>query len=90
MAYGFYPFVGWMIFWIAFVLGIILFIKTRKMYNIFYLISIALYIFTVSFMIDVFSFAKFGILTTLIVSAIAFMLLGYYLSRIFSDDKKRR
>tara|TARA_Y100000310_G_C20431739_1_gene691813 strand:- start:366 stop:635 length:270 start_codon:yes stop_codon:yes gene_type:complete len=86
MAYGFYPFVGWATFWVAFIAGIILFIKYRKLYNIFYLVSIALYIFTTSFMIDVFEFGKFGILTTLIISAILFMLLGFYLSKVLHDE----
>ena len=74
---------GWGIFWIALILGIILFAKYKKMYIVFYLISIALYIFTAGFVIDAFSLGRFGILSTLVISAIIFMILGYYLSRVF-------
>ena len=83
-----YPIVGWLVFWIAFVAGITLFIIYRKLYNIFYLVSISLYIFTIAFMIDVFNFGKIGILSTLVFSAVIFMLIGYYLSLVFSKDKK--
>lgn len=79
-----YPFVGWTVFWIAFVAGIILFILYKKLYTIFYLVSIALYIFTIAFMIDVFNFPSIGILATLVFSALLFMLLGFYLSKVLN------
>jgi hypothetical protein len=78
-----YPFLGWGIFWISLVASIILFAIYKKMYPIFYLISIALYVFTCGFAINVFEFGKLQILTTLLFSAILFMGLGYYFSKIF-------
>jgi len=80
MGYGFYPFLGWSIFVIGFVIAIILFAIYRRLYSVFYLISICLYIFTIGFMIDVFEFKQLGILISLVISAILFMVLGYYLS----------
>lgn len=80
-----YPILGWGTFWVALIIGIILFVKSKKFYPIIYLISISLYIFTAGFMIDVFEFERLGIMTTLILSAIIFMVLGYYFSRIFKD-----
>ncbi len=87
MAYGFYPFLGWSVFFISFVIAIILFGKYKKLYPVFYLISIALYIFTAGFAIDVYQFGRFGILGTLVLSAIIFMLLGFYLSKIMHDER---
>ena len=83
MVYGFYPFLGWTVFWISSIIGIILFISYKKMYPVLYLISVSLYIFTAGFMIDVFEFSRFGILSTLVLSTLIFMLLGYYLSKVF-------
>ena len=87
MAYW-YPFLGWGVFWISFVVSLILFFKYKKLYPVFYLISVALYIFTAGFAIDVFEFGKLGILMTLVLSAILFMLLGYYLSKVIHLDSK--
>lgn len=88
MAYGFYPFLGWSVFFIGFIIAIVLFAKYRKLHPVFYLISTCLYIFTAGFTIDVFELGKFGILTTLVLSAIIFMILGFYLSRIISSDRR--
>ena len=46
------------------------------------MISMALYIFTAGFVIDVFNLKKLGILTILVLSAAVFMILGYYLSKV--------
>ena len=83
----FYPILGWGIFWISFVVAIILYSIYRKLYTVIYLISVALYIITAGFMIDAFELGRFGILTTLVVSAILFMLLGYCFSQVL--DLKR-
>jgi len=83
----FYQILGWGVFWISLILAIVLFSVYKKLYPVFYLISIALYIYTAGFMIDTFSFGKFGILTTLVVSAVIFMILGYYLSKVFRSNK---
>jgi len=77
-----YPFLGWGVFWISFVVAIILFSIYKKLYIIFYLVSVSLYIFTAGFMVDVFEFGKLGILTTLVASALIFMVLGFYLSKV--------
>ncbi len=87
MGYGFYPFLGWGVFWICFVIAIILFGKFKRLYPVFYLISVGLYIFTVGFMIDVFEFKEFGVLGSLVISAIVFMLLGFYLSKVVHLQK---
>jgi hypothetical protein len=91
--YHWYPALGWFTFFVTFVVGIILYANFKKFYNIFYLISVALYVFTAGFMIDVFDFSKLGILLTLSASALIFMLLGYYLSTVFgsesSENRKR-
>ena len=76
------PILGWGIFWITFVVAIILFAIYKKMYIIFYLISVSLYIFTAGFMIDAFELGKLGILATLLFSALVFMGLGFYRSKV--------
>ncbi|MBT3643004.1 hypothetical protein HN604_03970 [archaeon] len=86
MAYGFYPFLGMALFWISLIIGIILFANYKKIYPVFYMISVALYIFTAGFAIDVFNIAKFGILSILVISAIIFMGLGHYFSKIVHHE----
>jgi hypothetical protein len=82
MGFGFYPILGWGVFWIGFIVSIILFAKYKKLYPVLYLMAVALYIFTAGFAIDVFEFGKFGILITLVFSAVLSMMLGYYLSQV--------
>jgi len=77
-----YPVLGWAVFWIGLIAAIVLFAIYRKFYPVFYLVSIALYIFTIGFMIDVFDIGRLGILLTLVFSAIIFMVLGFYLSKV--------
>lgn len=77
-----YPALGWTIFWIVLILAIIMFATYKKFYPVMYLVSVALYIFTVGFTIDVFEIGKGGILMTLILSAIIFIVLGVYFSRV--------
>lgn len=81
----FYEVIGWGVFWISLILAIILFAKYKKLSYVFYLVSVSLYIYTAGFMIDVFNFQRFGILTTLVVSALVFIGLGYYLSKVLGD-----
>lgn len=86
-----YPFLGWFDFIVSLVIGIIIFVKVRKFYPVFYLMSISLYVFTAGFYIDVYDLSKGGILGVLVVSAILFMLIGWYFSKIFqSDEVKKR
>ncbi|MFH1586044.1 MAG: hypothetical protein ABIB79_04710 [archaeon] len=82
-----YPILGWGVFWISFVVAIILFAIYKKFYPIMYLISIALYIFTAGFTIDVFELQRLGILSVLVFSAIVFMALGFYLSKVLHLEK---
>jgi uncharacterized membrane protein YvlD (DUF360 family) len=84
---AFYPFLGWSVFWISFITAIIIFIKHKKLYPVMYLISIALYVFTSGFVIDVFELEKLGILTVLVSSAIIFMGLGHYFSKVLHLNK---
>ena len=79
---AFYSLAGWGVFWIALILSIILFAKYKKLYTVFYVISIALYIFTTIFFIEAFKLQEFGILSVLVVSAIIFMAIGFYLSKV--------
>jgi hypothetical protein len=51
--------------------------------------SVALYIFTASFMIDVFHLGKLAILATLVFSAVIFMVLGYYLSQVLYPEHEK-
>lgn len=53
------------------------------------MISMALYIFTAGFMVDVFDFGKLGILTVLVISSMVFMALGYYLSKVLNLEHKK-
>ncbi|RMD67197.1 hypothetical protein D6817_02200 [Candidatus Pacearchaeota archaeon] len=78
----FYQALGVGVFFIGAVVAIVLFSIYKKIYPVFYVLSVALYIFTAGFVIDVYHFGRFGILLTLIFSAIIFMFLGYYLSRV--------
>jgi len=78
-----YPILGYGIFWIALVVAIIMYAMKRKWHPIMYLISVALYIFTVGFVIDVFQFSKNGILLILAFSALVMIGLGLYLSKKF-------
>ncbi len=80
------PVLGWGLFWVSLILGIVLFAVKKKIYPVIYVISIALYIFTAGFLIDEFKLQKGGILMTLIFSAVIFMLAGYYFSRVMKDD----
>lgn len=81
-----YPFLGWIVFWIGLIIAIVLFSSHKKVYSIFYLVSICLYIFTTGFMIDVWDFGRSAILLTLVISAVLFMGLGYYFSIVFSKS----
>lgn len=82
----FYQVMGWLVFWISLVLAVILFGKYKKLYPVFYLLSVALYIYTAGYIIDIFSLGKLGILAILVVSAGIFMILGYYLSTVLKED----
>ena len=81
-----YPVLGWIVFWIALVVAIIMFAKTKKFHPVMYLSSVALYIFTIGFAIDVFNMGKLGILSLLIFSAIIFIAIGFYFSRAAGEQ----
>ena len=78
-----YPFLGYGVFWIALIVAIILFAMKRKWHPLMYLISVSLYIFTIGFVIDVFSLSKNWVLLLLALSAIVMIAMGYYLSNRF-------
>ncbi len=82
-----YPVLGWGVFWIGMIISIILLAINKKLYQVLYLVSVCLYIFTAGFIIDTFNLGKFGILGVLVFSALLFMLLGFYLSKVFSNKK---
>ena len=53
-----------------------------------YLISVALYIFTIGFVIDAFDIGKNGVLILLAFSAVVFILLGIYFGSKFNKEKE--
>ena len=91
MAYGeWYPFLGWSVFIISFIVALIMYSHMKKFYSIFYMISISLYIFTAGFFIDVYDLAKGGVLSVLVLSAVLFMFAGWYFSKIFKGSNLKR
>ncbi|MSS74295.1 hypothetical protein EXS72_01510 [Candidatus Pacearchaeota archaeon] len=85
-----YPFLGWSTLTISTILAIILYVIYRKLYPLFYLISISLYVFTAGFIIDVFNLPKGAILMVLVVSALLFMWMGLHFSKIFQSDNLKK
>lgn len=85
MVYSFWlaPF-GWGIFFIGLIVAIVLYAIKRKFYPVMYLVSIATYIFTIGFVIDAFDLNKNWVLLLLALSAIIFMVLGWYFGKKFS------
>jgi len=79
---------GWGIFFLGLVGAIILFAVKRKFASVMYLVSIATYIFTVGFVIDAFDIGKNGVLLLLALSAVIFILLGFYFSTKFKKEKE--
>ena len=86
----FYGILGGFLFFVSLIVAIVLFAVYKKVYPVFYLISVALYIFTAGFAIDVFNIERFGILAILLFSAILFMFIGYYLSQVFHLQKSSK
>jgi len=84
-----YPILGWGVFWIALIVSIILYATKRKWYPILYIISVSIYVYTVSFVIDAFDLSKNWILLILAFSAILMILLGLYLSKKFKSTKRK-
>ncbi|OGI14749.1 hypothetical protein A3K63_02635 [Candidatus Micrarchaeota archaeon RBG_16_49_10] len=83
-----YTALGYGLFWVGLVVSIILYAVKRKWYPIVYVISVALYIFTVTFVIEAFSLSKNWILLLLALSSALMIGVGVYLSRRFKEDKK--
>jgi len=83
-----YQVLGWLTFWIGLIIAIVLFSSSKKIYPVFYLASICLYIFTMGFAIDVFEFGKTARLATFVFTALLFMFLGYYLSKVLIHHEK--
>ena len=76
-----YPVVGHFSFWVGLIISIIIYSIKRKWYPILFIISVALYIFTVGFIMDVFALSRDGILLMLVLSAAAMIGMGFYLSK---------
>ncbi|MEK6800308.1 MAG: hypothetical protein AABY10_01820 [Nanoarchaeota archaeon] len=88
---GYSPYLGifgWGIFFIGVVVAIVLFAIKKKFYPVMYLVSIALYIFTVGFVMDIFDMGKNGVLLMLALSACFFILAGMYFSHKFKNRKE--
>ena len=90
MVYSYWlaPF-GWGIFFIGLVVAIILYAVKQKFYPVMYLVSIATYIFTIGFVIDAFDLGKNVVLLLLGLSAVIFILLGFYFSKKFEKVKEK-
>lgn len=84
-----YQFVGYSLFWVGLIVSVILYAIKRKWHPIMYMISVALYVFLVCFIIDVYQLKKNGILLILSISALIMLGLGYYLNKKFSKVSKR-
>ncbi len=84
-----YPILGYGAFWIGAIVSLILYLVKRKWYPIMYLISVALYIFTIGFVIDVFNLSKNWILGILALSATIMLGMGYYVSQRFQKKSKK-
>ncbi|VVB78060.1 Uncharacterised protein [uncultured archaeon] len=88
MAYSYWlSSLGWGVFFIGLVVAIILFSIKRRFYPVMYLASIALYIFTVGFIIDAFDLGKNSILLLLALSSILFIGAGVWFSHKFQNMK---
>ena len=83
-----YPFLGWGVFWIGLIVAIILYALKKKWYPILYLISVCLYIFTIGFIIDIYSFGTNGTLGMLALSALIMIGIGWYLSKKVKELKR--
>ncbi len=81
MAYYWYPFLGYGIFWLGLVASIFIFAIKRKWFPIMYLITISLYIFTVGFVINVFDLGKNWTLLILAFSSLLMILLGFSIAK---------
>lgn len=80
-----YAALGYVVFWFALIISIILYVAKRKWYPVMYLLSVSLYVFTAGFVIDVFDLTKDGILLVFAFSAVVMISLGAYLSKKFRD-----
>ena len=78
---------GWGIFFIGLVVAIILFAIRKRFYPVMYLVSTALYIFSVGFIIDAFDFERNGIFSMLAISTVVFIGVGWYVGRKFEKMK---
>ncbi len=84
----FYPVLGGAVFALSLLGAIILYSVTRKWYPVFYVLSIALYIYTVGYVIDVFDLQKDFIFLVLLVSAGVMLLVGWYLNKRLRQGRK--
>jgi hypothetical protein len=82
--------IGWLVFIVGAIAGLFIFNRYRKLYPLFYLISLCIYIFTIAFAIDVFNLGRSIILLLLALSAVVFLALGFYLSRILPEDLSKK
>jgi len=71
---------GFLIFFIAIIFAVVLFVVYRKISLVFFISAIATYIFSVFYAWDVFEFTREFVLLILIFSTILMVLLGKYFS----------
>jgi uncharacterized protein YebE (UPF0316 family) len=76
------------ILWIALIASVVLYSLKRRWYQVMYLVSLALYIFTVVFVIDVFDISKNWILFLLAFSTCVMVGVGFYLSQRQAKGKR--
>ncbi len=82
--------VGILEFIVALIISVVIYAVKRKFYLIMYLISAAVYIFTICFAIDVFDLSKNWILLLLALSSVLMMLIGWYIAKEAQKHKKSK
>ncbi|MBI4438983.1 hypothetical protein HY640_03575 [Candidatus Woesearchaeota archaeon] len=73
--------VGVLVFFIALIASIIIYANLRKLYYLMYIISLSIYVFMVSYVIEAFQLGRDTVMLILAASAIIMLGLGYYLKK---------
>ena len=74
--------IGFLVYFIALIVAIIYYVSYRKFSIVLYVASISTLVFSIFYTIDVYDFNRHFILITLVISTIAFYILGQYFKNI--------
>ncbi|MFH1506707.1 MAG: hypothetical protein ABIE94_07040 [archaeon] len=73
------------VFWVALlplvIILIVTFVKTGKLYGLFYVLSVFTYVIAMAFAIDAYGTSKTTILLILVLSAVVMIMLGTYFAK---------